>query len=101
MTRFVEVRTAVIAPCFSVRSLFGRGQSSPAIDVFVDELDLAKLGFGGVEPGARQEGRPTIRRHLKIYVYGTSIGCSRASAWSGVPAQHQVGLADRPTDARL
>ena len=32
-----------------------------AIDVFVDELDLAKLGFGGVE-WRRQEGRPTIRR---------------------------------------
>jgi hypothetical protein len=27
-----------------------------AIDVFVDELDLAKLGFGGVEP--ETTGRP-------------------------------------------
>ena len=32
-----------------------------AVDVFVDELDLAKLGFAGVEPEAT--GRPTIRRH--------------------------------------
>ncbi len=33
----------------------GRGQYG-AIDVFVDELDLAGLGFGGVEPEAT--GRP-------------------------------------------
>jgi hypothetical protein len=34
------------------------GEDNPvrAIDVFVDELDLAKLGFGGVEPEAT--GRP-------------------------------------------
>jgi hypothetical protein len=51
------------------------GEDNPvrAIDVFVDELDLAKLGFGGVEPasGAR------------------------------VPAQHRTSLADRPLDAGL
>src|SRR3984885_10099952 len=41
-----------------------------AIDVFVDELDLAKLGFGGVEPEAT--GRPAYHPTtlLKIYVYG-------------------------------
>ena len=41
-----------------------------AIDVFVDELDLAKLGFGGVEPEAT--GRPAYHPAtlLKIYVYG-------------------------------
>jgi hypothetical protein len=34
------------------------GEDNPvrAIDVFVEELDLAKLGFGGVEPEAT--GRP-------------------------------------------
>jgi hypothetical protein len=32
-----------------------------AIDVFVEELDLAGLGFGGVEPEATGR-RPTIRR---------------------------------------
>ena len=39
------------------------GEDNPvrAIDVFVDELDLAKLGFGGVER-RRREGRPIIRR---------------------------------------
>jgi transposase len=41
-----------------------------AIDVFVDELDLAGLGFGGVEPEAK--GRPAYHPAtlLKIYVYG-------------------------------
>ncbi|MDQ6703366.1 MAG: IS5/IS1182 family transposase, partial [Pseudomonadota bacterium] len=34
------------------------GDDNPvrAIDVFVDELDLGELGFGGVEP--RATGRP-------------------------------------------
>src|ERR1700745_428721 len=41
-----------------------------AIDVFVAELDLAKLGFGGVEPEAT--GRPAYHPAtlVKIYVYG-------------------------------
>ena len=41
-----------------------------AIDVFVDELDLAALGFGGVTPAAT--GRPGYHPAmlLKLYVYG-------------------------------
>jgi transposase len=41
-----------------------------AIDVFVDELELAGLGFSGVEPEAT--GRPAYHPAtlLKIYVYG-------------------------------
>ena len=40
------------------------------IDVFVDELDLAELGFGGVEPEAT--GRPSYHPSvlLKLYIYG-------------------------------
>ncbi|TBR22001.1 MAG: IS1182 family transposase [Reyranella sp.] len=48
------------------------GEDNPvrAIDVFVDELDLGTLGFGGVEPAAT--GRPAYHPAtlLKIYVYG-------------------------------
>jgi len=48
------------------------GEDNPvrAIDVFVDELDLAGLGFEGVEPQAT--GRPAYHPAtlLKIYVYG-------------------------------
>src|SRR5262245_8212322 len=41
-----------------------------AIDVFVDELDLAELGFGGVEP--EPTGRPSYHPSvlLKLYIYG-------------------------------
>ena len=48
------------------------GDDNPVrvIDVFVDELDLAGLGFDGVEPHAT--GRPGYHpaTMLKIYVYG-------------------------------
>ena len=48
------------------------GEDNPvrAVDVFVDELDLTGLGFGGVEPAAT--GRPAYHPAtlLKIYVYG-------------------------------
>jgi transposase len=47
-------------------------EDNPArvVDVFVDELDLAALGFGGVEPQAT--GRPAYHpgTMLKIYLYG-------------------------------
>ena len=40
------------------------------IDLFVDQLDLAKLGFGGVTP--KDTGRPAYHPAvmLKLYVYG-------------------------------
>jgi len=48
------------------------GDDNPvrAIDVFVDELDLAELGFDGVEP--LPTGRPAYHPAtlLKIYIYG-------------------------------
>ena len=42
----------------------------PAVDAFVDELDLEKPGFKGAEPAAT--GRPAYHPGtlLKIYVYG-------------------------------
>jgi len=41
-----------------------------AIDVFVEELDLAELSFGGVDPEAT--GRPSYHPSvlLKLYIYG-------------------------------
>jgi transposase len=41
-----------------------------AIDAFVDALDLAELGFDGVEPA--ETGRPSYHPSalLKLYVYG-------------------------------
>ena len=56
------------------------GEDNPVrvIDVFVDELDLAELGFIGVAPEAT--GRPSYHPSilLKLYIYGYSAGCSRA-----------------------
>ena len=48
------------------------GEDNPVrvIDVFVDELDLAELGFSGVDPEAT--GRPSYHPAvlLKLYIYG-------------------------------
>ena len=47
-------------------------ESNPVrvIDVFVDALDLAEMGFDGVEPAAT--GRPSYHPSvlLKLYIYG-------------------------------
>ncbi len=48
------------------------GEDNPVrvIDVFVDELDFAELGFSGVDPEAT--GRPSYHPSvlLKLYIYG-------------------------------
>ena len=48
------------------------GEDNPVrvIEVFVEELDLGELGFGGVEPEAT--GRPSYHPSvlLKLYIYG-------------------------------
>ena len=72
MRRFVEGADR------SQRTLFPEcledwiGEDNPVrvIDVFVDELDLADLGFGGVAPEIT--GRPSYHPSvlLKLYIYG-------------------------------
>ena len=72
MTRFVVGDDRSQSTLFPERLDDYLGEDNPvlAIDVFIDELDLAKLGFGGVEPEAT--GRPAYHPAtlLKIYVYG-------------------------------
>jgi transposase len=72
MTRFVVGNDRSQSTLFPERLDDYLGEDNPvrAIDVFVDELDLAKLGFGGVEPEVT--GRPAYHPAtlLKIYVYG-------------------------------
>jgi transposase len=61
------------------------------IDVFVDELDLAELGFNGVEPEVT--GRPYYHPsvQLKLYIYGYLNRIqSRARGW----AQRRGDVAD-------
>ena len=72
MSRFVVGNDRSQSTLFPERLDDYLGEDNPvrAIDVFVDELDLAKLGFDGVEPEAT--GRPAYHPAtlLKIYVYG-------------------------------
>src|SRR5207244_3242245 len=49
---------------------FGEDNPVRAIDVFVDKLDLAKLGFDGVEPEVTVRPAYHPATLLKIYVYG-------------------------------
>jgi transposase len=72
MKRFVEGedrRQGVLLPEF-LDDWVSEDNPVRAIEVFVDELDLAGLGFTGVEPAAT--GRPGYHPGLllKLYVYG-------------------------------
>jgi len=72
MTRFVVGVERGQSTLFPERLDDWIGEDNPVrvIDVFVDELDLGGLGFGGVEP--QVTGRPSYHPSvlLKIYVYG-------------------------------
>jgi transposase len=72
MTRFVVGDDRGQSTLFPERLDDYVGEDNPvrAIDVFVEELDLAGLGFEGVQPLAT--GRPAYHPAtlLKIYVYG-------------------------------
>src|SRR5882757_7102735 len=48
----------------------GEANAVRVIDVFVEEIDLAELGFSGVDPEAT--GRPSYHPSvlLKLYIYG-------------------------------
>jgi transposase len=72
MRRFVEGADRGQSTLFPDRLEDWIGEDNPVrvIDVFVDELDLAELGFSGVDPGAT--GRPSYHPSvlLKLYIYG-------------------------------
>ena len=71
MTRFVVGDDRSQSTLFPERLDDYLGEDDPvrAIDVFVDELDLAGLGFGGE---SEMTGRPAYHPAtlLKIYIYG-------------------------------
>lgn len=73
------------------------GDDNPvrAIDVFVDGLDLAALGFDGVQPLAlgRPAYHPATMLKIYIYVYLNRVQSSRRLE-QGVPAQHRAHLVD-------
>jgi len=72
MKRFVEGvdrgQRTLFPDC--LEDWIGEGNPVRVIDVFVDELDLGDLGFGGVDPEAT--GRPSYHPSvlLKLYIYG-------------------------------
>ena len=76
MKRFVQgqgrTQSALLPECLD--DYVAEDNAVRVIDVFVDELDLGKLGFQGVDPLAT--GRPAYHPSvlLKIYVYGSAQG---------------------------
>ncbi len=72
MRRFVEGmdrgQSTLFPEC--VEDWIGGDNPVRVIDVFVDELDLAELGFSGVDP--ETTGRPSYHPSvlLKLYIYG-------------------------------
>jgi transposase len=72
MKRFVEGtdrgQSTLFPEC--LEDWIGGDNPVRAIDVFVDQLDLAELSFGGVDPEAT--GRPSYHPAvlLKLYIYG-------------------------------
>jgi transposase len=72
MTRFIVGDDRSRSTMFPERLDDYLAEDNPvrAIDVFVDELDLAKLGFGGVEPEATGRAAYHPATSLKICAYG-------------------------------
>jgi len=72
MKRFIEgeSRTQSILLPASLEDYVAETNPVRVVDVFVDELDLGKLGFEGVDPAAT--GRPSYHPAvlLKLYIYG-------------------------------
>ena len=72
MKRFVEGADREQSTLFPgcLEDWIGEDNCVRVIDVFVDELDLAELGFGRVEPEVT--GRPSYHPSvlLKLYIYG-------------------------------
>ena len=72
MKHFVEGADREQATLFpeSLEDWVGEDNPVRVIDVYVDELDLAELGFAGVDP--KTPGRPSYHPSvlLKLYIYG-------------------------------
>ena len=72
MRRFVEGADRSQSTLFPQYLEDWIGEDNPVrvIDVFVDELDLAELGFGGVEPEVT--GRPSYHPSVLLKLYASS-----------------------------
>src|SRR5437879_8325333 len=81
MKRFIEgadrEQSTLFPEC--VEDWIGKDNPVRVIDVLVDELDLAELGFGGVDPEAtgRPSYHPSMLLKLCIYGYLNQVQSSR------------------------
>ena len=73
MRRFVEGvdrgQTTLFPEC--LEDWIGEDNPVRVVDVFVEELDLAELGFGGVDPEAT--GRPSYHPSILLKLTSTAI----------------------------
>ena len=87
MRRFVEGadrgQSTLFPEC--LEDWIGGDNPVRVVDVYVDELDLSELGFGGVTPEAT--GRPSYHPSmlLKLYIYGYLNRVRRAGGLSTRP----------------
>jgi len=87
MTRFIEEadrgQSTLLPECLD--DFIDESNPVRVIDVFVDALDLAEMGFDGVDPAAT--GRPSYHPSvlLKLYIYGYLTGFRRAGGWNERP----------------
>ncbi len=81
MRRFVEGadrgQSTLLPECMD--DWIGEGNLVRVVDAFVDALDLAKLGFDGIEPAAtgRPSYHPSVLPKLHIYGYLNRVQSSR------------------------
>ena len=87
MKRFVEGADREQSTLFpeSLEDWIDEDNPVRVIEVFVEELDLAELGFEGVDPEAT--GRPSHHPSvlLKLYIYGYLNRVRRAGGWNTRP----------------
>jgi len=87
MKRFVEGAHREQSTLFpeSLEDWIDEDNPVRVIEVFVEELDLAELGFEGVDPEAT--GRPSYHPSvlLKLYIYGYLNRVRRAGGWNTRP----------------
>ena len=104
MKRFIEgqERSQLILLPDCLDDYVGEDNPVRVVDAFIDELDLAALGFDGVVP--ETTGRPAYHPAtlLKIYLYGyLNRVQSSTAARTGSAAQYRADVADRAAGTRL
>ena len=87
MKRFIEGadrgQSTLFPEC--VEDWIGEDNPVRLIDVFVDELDLAELGFGGIDPevtGRRWSKRPPRNCSAAHIDVGLDLPLRFSSSWS-------------------